>query len=126
MLLVSENTKGGHMQSGSQKPASSRKADFWSGHILNWKQTNLNKAEYCRHNGLSRHAFSYWCKKLESSQSPETDNAIVPLALKVQDLDTSSEVPLSLRIGRRFQVDIRADFNATVLQKLIKTLEAMA
>ena len=114
------------MQSGSQKPTSSRKADFWSGHILNWKQTHLNKAEYCRNNGLSRHAFSSWCKELESPHSPETDNAIVPLALKVQDLDTSPEVPLSLNVGRRFQVDIRADLNASVLQKLIKTLEAMA
>jgi hypothetical protein len=75
---------------------------------------------------LSRYAFSYWFKKLESPKSPEADNTIVPLALKVQDLDTNSEVPLSLRVGRRFQVDIRADFNPSVLQKLIKTLEAMA
>ena len=111
------------MQTQPRKHLSSIKSEFWSGHIRAWKESGLKKSEYCRQNGLSRHAFYYWQKKLDRSNG--SDNTVVPLSFMVQATGTK-EKTLSLNIGQRFQIDIQDDFNCEVLKKLINTLESIS
>ena len=105
------------------EPHSSR-AEYWAEQIQNWKDSGLSKAEYCQQNQLTKHAFHYWCKKLERIPEQEQANSIVPLDLQVQS--SRQNPPLVLKISHRFQVAIQGDFHPPVLQKLIKTLEEMS
>ena len=100
------------------------RSEFWADHISRWKKSDLSKAEYCRQHGLSRHCFLYWNKKLE--QSPEVQPEVVPLPFSVQTSASDQQASLSVKVGSRFVVVIQGDFHASVLKKLIKTLEAMS
>jgi len=100
------------------------RSEFWSGHINKWKKSGLSKAEYCRRHGLAKHCFLYWHKKLK--QSPEVQPEVVPLPFSVQTSASDQQASLSVKVGSRFVVAIQGDFHASVLKKLIKTLEAMS
>jgi hypothetical protein len=105
------------------------RAEYWSDHIQRWQDSGLSKAEYCRQNHLTKHAFYYWCKKLRHASQDEGSNqdegSVVPLPFRVVDL-IPGQPSLVLNIGQRFQVAIQGDFQPSVLKKLIKTLEGMA
>ena len=104
------------------QPATTR-AEYWSDHIRRWQDSGLSKAEYCRQNHLTKHAFYYWCKKLRYVNLDE--GSVVPLPFRVVDL-IPGQPSFVLKIGQRFQVVIQGDFQPSVLKKLIKTLEDMA
>lgn len=40
----------------------------WSWHVEAWRQSRLNRAEYCRHHGLSKNTFDKWMKHLISEE----------------------------------------------------------
>jgi hypothetical protein len=50
----------------------------------------------------------------------------VPLPFSVQTSASDQQASLSVKVGSRFVVAIQGDFHASVLKKLIKTLEAMS
>lgn len=108
-----------HIESGA-RPEITRH-EYWAEHIRAWQRSGLSKAEYCRQNQITKHAFHYWFKKL---QEP-AQGSVVPLDLRIGDL-APSQPQFVLNIGQRFQVAIQGDFYPPVLQKLIKTLEDMS
>ncbi len=108
----------------TQAPSPSDLHQYWSDHISRWKETSLSKAAYCRQNGLAKHCFHYWFRKLErSAEAPPT---VVPLPFPLQDPPPEHTTVLSVKIGPRFEVTIQGDFHPPVLKKLIRTLEAMS
>ncbi len=96
--------------------------EFWAKHIQAWKNSGLNKTEYCLKHNLYIATFYYWCRKLNRSST--SDNKVVPLPYKLQGSDSQPKA-ITLNISQRFQVDIQGDFDSSVLQKLINTLESM-
>ena len=106
----------------NKSKAQSKGSEYWAKHIRKWKDSGLSKAEYARQNELSRHAFYYWYNKLERKTS---NTAVVPLPFTVPDPREQQTKPITLNVGQRFQVDIQGDFDSSVLQKLISTLEGM-
>ena len=102
------------------KKSSTSKAMFWAEHVHNWRESRLTKIDYCRNNGLSRHAFYYWIKKFQKQDQP--DNKIVPIDLKLVETSANS-CSIRLIIKHRFYLDISRDFDSGVLSRLIRTLE---
>jgi len=98
-------------------------SDYWTEHIRKWQDSGLSKAEYCRQNQLTKHAFHYWFKKLQ--RVAQDQGSIVPLGLLVSNI-APSQPPLVLKMNQRFQIAIQGDFNPSVLQKLINTLESIS
>jgi len=41
---------------------------YWSLHVEAWRQSGLNRTEYCRHHGLSKNTFDRWMKHLISKE----------------------------------------------------------
>ncbi|MDZ7640642.1 MAG: hypothetical protein U5J62_01235 [Desulfurivibrio sp.] len=44
------------------------KRRFWAAHVAAWQHSGLTQTAYCREYGLSRHAFGWWRRKLETSR----------------------------------------------------------
>ena len=109
-----------HPKSKRRSPA---RAHFWAGHIQKWQHSMQTKARYCIEQGLSRHAFYYWFKKLEGKEHSQ-GGAIVPTNFTIIKTEPSTYQSIKLNVSR-FQVEIGTDFQARTLVKLIKTLEEM-
>ena len=104
----------------------SEKAAYWSEHIAAWQHSGLSQGAYCREYGLSQSSLSYWRKRLESTADREAAPfvTIVPVPLpgsSQADMETAPE-PLLVHVGNAIRIEIRGDFAAPVLEKLIHTL----
>ena len=44
-------------------------SDYWHHHINSWQQTDLNQISYCRQHDLNYHRFTYWRRKLITTDS---------------------------------------------------------
>jgi len=102
---------------------SSPKAYYWYCHIRDWRQSGLSRTAYCIEHGLSRYAFYYWFKRLDPVRQCQNANRIVPTDLIIREAEPKSYQPLRLCINDRYQLEIPGDFEASVLAKLIRTLE---
>lgn len=109
-----------HPQDDAQTAPST--SEYWLEHIRKWQESGLSKAEYCRQNDLTKHLFYYRCQRLRPA-SPD-EGTVVPLSFQVGDISPNQPC-LVITVGGRYQVAIEGDFHPPVLQKLIKTLEAI-
>ena len=73
---------------------------------------------------LQRTAFVNWFLKME--RSAVNRPTVVPVSFPLQDPPPEHKTALSIKVGSRFEVTIQGDFHQPVLEKLIRTLEAMA
>lgn len=97
-----------------------KKKQFWENHIKDCKESKLFQAEYCRKHGLKKDAFYYWNKKL--SKEPSGISLVsVPIKVNIQP----PLKPLVVNINNRFGIEIRGDFEAATLKKVVKTLEGV-
>lgn len=56
------------------------KADFWRGHLAEWRSSGLTQAAYCRQHSLSVPSFGYWRRTLET-RSATTSAALLPIVI---------------------------------------------
>ena len=104
----------------------SEKAAYWTEHIAAWHKSGLSQGAYCRRHGLSQSSWGYWRKRLARSADGEAAPcfAIVPVPLLASaqaDMATAPE-PMLVHVGNAFRIEIRGDFAAPVLEKLVRTL----
>ena len=104
----------------------SEKAAYWSEHIVAWHRSGLSQGAYCRRHGLSQSSMGYWRKRLETAAGKEGASCVtlvpVPLSASTQpDIATAPE-PMLVHVGNAFRIEIRGDFAAPVLEKLVRTL----
>ena len=104
----------------------SEKAAYWSEHIVAWRGSGLSQGAYCRRHGLSQSSLSYWRKRLGATDDVGVASFVtivpVPLLTSAQaDMATTPE-PLLVHVGNAFRIEIRGDFAAPVLEKLVRTL----
>ena len=110
----------------SRTEVRSAKATYWTEHIAAWHKSGLSQGAYCRRHGLSQSSWGYWRKRLARSADEEAAPcfAIVPVPLFASaqaDMATAPE-PLLVHVGDGFRIEIRGDFAAAVLEKLVRTL----
>ena len=104
----------------------SEKAAYWAEHFEAWRGSGLSQGAYCRRHGLSQSSWGYWRKRLARSADEEAAPyfAIVPVPLSASpqaDMATAPE-PMLVHVGNAFRIEIRGDFAAPVLEKLVRTL----
>jgi len=104
----------------------SERAAYWSKQIEGWQRSGLNQGAYCRQHGLSQSSLSYWRKRLGATNdrgaAPFVTIVPVPLPTSAQpDMATPPE-PILVHVGNAFRIEIRGDFAAPVLEKLVRTL----
>ncbi|BAH75341.1 IS66 family insertion sequence element accessory protein TnpA [Solidesulfovibrio magneticus] len=104
----------------------SEKATYWTEHIAAWHKSGLSQGAYCRRHGLSQSSLSYWRKRLGATDDVGVASFVtivpVPLLASTQaDMLTAPE-PLLVHVGDAFRIEIRGDFAAPVLEKLVRTL----
>ncbi|MFU2209836.1 IS66 family insertion sequence element accessory protein TnpA [Solidesulfovibrio sp. C21] len=104
----------------------SLKAAYWSEHVAAWQRSGLSQGAYCRQHGLSQSSLSYWRKRLGATNDRDAASFVtivpVPLLASAQaDMATAPE-PLLVHVGDGFRIEIRGDFAAPLLEKLVRTL----
>jgi len=104
----------------------SEKAAYWSEHVAAWQHSGLSQRAYCRQYGLSQSSLSYWRKRLGATNSRDAASfvTIVPVPLPMSakpDMVTAPE-PMLVHVGNAFRIEIRGDFDALVLEKIVRTL----
>lgn len=112
-------------ESGGQ--GCSGKAAFWSGHIEAWQRSGLSQGAYCRQHGLSQSSLNYWRARLSKSDkvsAPSVTFVPVPLPAPAPAIIAPSE-PILVHVGDDFRIEIRGDFAAPVLEKLVRTLRRL-
>lgn len=100
---------------------------FYQKHLTNWKSTGLSQAEYCRRNGLVRHRFGYWKRKLFKDEG-QVQFAVLPVSLSEQSVpfirDNVSS-PLRLMVDARFSLEIPEQFSQDTLKKVLQVLQVL-
>ena len=104
----------------------SEKTAYWSEHIEAWHRSGLSQGAYCRRHGLSQSSLSYWRKRLGATDDGEVASCVtivpVPLLASAQADMTTAPEPILVHVGNAFRIEIRGDFAAPVLEKLVRTL----
>ena len=110
----------------SSAELSFEKAAYWSEHIAAWHRSGLSQGAYCRRHGLSQSSWGYWRKRLATSAdegaAPRVTIVPVPLPASTQAEIATVPEPMLLHVGNAFRIEIRGDFAAPVLEKLVRTL----
>jgi len=102
----------------------SKKA-YWTEHIAAWQRSGLSQGAYCRQHGLSQSSLSYWRARLAkaSEKAPAPSVTIVPVPqLAPPQAVMAAQEPILVHVGDAFRIEIRGDFAAVVLEKLVRTL----
>lgn len=100
---------------------------FYQKHLANWKDTGLSQAEYCRRNGLIRHRFGYWKKKLFKEEG-QVKFAVLPVSLSEQStpfIRDNISSPLRLMVDSRFSLEIPDQFSQDTLTKVLQILQVL-
>ena len=104
----------------------SEKAAYWTKHIAFWHKSGLSQRAYCRRHGLSQSSLSYWQKRLGATDEVGVGSFVtivpVPLLASAQADMTTAPEPILVHVGNAFRIEIRGDFAAPVLEKLVRTL----
>ena len=96
---------------------------FWLVHIEAWRKSGLTQSEYCRQSQLSRDAFAYWKKRLPPEQKAEAASNLVPIPFRLPIPDRAKlSAPIGIVVGDRFRLEISADFDPALLEKILLTL----
>jgi len=105
----------------SATEARSEKAAYY---IEAWRRSGLSQGAYCREHGLSQSSLNYWRSRLaKAGGKVSTSPVIVPVPVfpPPQAAMTTTE-PMLVHVGNAFRIEIRGDFAAPVLEKLVRTL----
>jgi len=104
---------------------SSRKAKkiYWQQQIGNWRVSGLSQKQFCQRHSLALSTFTYWKRRIKIAKTE---------AVKFYPLTIPAPTPqpahsgLQLLIGKkRFVIELKEEFSATALRKLISTLEQL-
>ncbi len=98
-----------------------KRAACWLAHVEQWRQSGMSKAAYCAAHGLNFSSFRYWLRKSRSApvHVPVSPPAIVHLPFTLAPKAPS----IGLLVGNRYALDIPADFDETMLTRLLSVLE---
>ena len=102
-----------------------KKAAYWAGHISGWQRSGLSQGAYCRQHGLSQSSLIYWRKRLGPTIGTKAVPVVTIVPVPLPDpcqVDTTPPKPILVHVGDDFLIEIRGDFAASVLEKLVRTL----
>lgn len=106
------------MAKGIKSTSPNRKEQLWRKHIINWRESDLSQAEYCRRNELSAKSFTYWLGRIRKNPEPV---CFVRVPIKPQTPDG----PLSLIFGDDCRLEICDGFNPVTLENAVRVLRRL-
>ena len=101
--------------------------DFYASHLNTWRETELSQAEYCRQNGLNRHRFGYWKRKLFKKEEA-VEFIMLPTPVKESVISCSQDQgtsPIRLMVGSRISLEIPDNFSPGLLEKVLHVLQVL-
>lgn len=112
------------MQYQINKPSQASEHRKWQAHLAAQAKSGLNRAEYCRRQHISYHAFAYWQKKFGKPSGK--DVTLVPITVQtVPDRAARSGVSadLSIILPGNIAIAVSDNFSGATLNRLLKVLE---
>src|SRR3989339_16603 len=88
----------------------------WQAHLAAQAKSGLSRAEYCRRQQISYHAFTYWRKRL--SKPSGNDITLVPITLRPAPVHIGAHVgvtDLMLILPGKISIGIGENFSMTAL-----------
>ncbi len=113
------------MNSQSKAKHLEQKRRFWKSHVQAWKKSGYTQREYCNHNDLVPHRFTYW--KLKFEKAAKDTISFIPVTLlpqKIEEAGNKNTFMVHIQ-QRRFQVEVGDAFSTGPLTRLIRILEAV-
>lgn len=93
----------------------------WFAHVEQWRSSGLTKSEYCKVNGITIPALSYWIAR-QREQNPESGKLTLMPAKITGDADDSRSMSLILHCPNGSQVHFPAGTPAAWLGTLLAQL----
>jgi hypothetical protein len=106
------------MNTNEKLPTVESKSEYWAHHISAWKDSGLNIREYCELEDLSKNAFGYWRRKLNTPKPP--DDGFVELKLN----STDNVAVIHIRLRRGIELGIVPGTDTRYLGELVNVLES--
>ncbi len=99
----------------------------WEKHLNEWNGTDLSQAEYCRNNGLAPSQFTYWKTKLSKVIKPNIQLVQVPATVfenvpEIKNPVNYDNYEMKVIISNQIQIEVKSDFSAASLKRLVSTL----
>jgi hypothetical protein len=107
------------LASGSRSKNLNSKQQYWQKQIELWRRSGLKKAAFCRENNLSRWTFHYWNKRLKS----DAEEAVSFVKLPAIAIASVRAAAISVKLGDYYSVEVKSDFEAATLSRLLDVLE---
>lgn len=63
--------------------AARRGADYWRGHVEDWRQSGLSQIAYCARHGLNIKSFRRWRLKQQAAAAATPSLTLVPVSVSV-------------------------------------------
>lgn len=98
-------------------PSAESKPEFWSRHLVLWKDSGLNIREYCELEDLSRSAFGYWRRKLNSPKPPA--EGFVELKLP----SGGNDGHIHIRLNKGVELGVVSGTDTKYVAELVRALE---
>ena len=90
----------------------------WEARILEWKQSGMKMAAWCRENGLKASVLGYWNKKLSKTRTKDVQfTEIHPKPISVP----TNESKIIIKMGEA-RIEITETTNLELLGKVVKAI----
>ena len=94
--------------------------EYWRRVLETWSRSGVSQTAFCREQGLSRNAFTYW--KRQMGIASRRRGGFVELRSRLEPV-VSRKVEIRLRNGMRMSVDSGCD--PAGLAEMVRALEAL-
>lgn len=112
------------MEKSQRQIENEQKRRKWEEHIVGWEESGITQAEYCRIHDLNAGQFTYFKSRLKR----KSDNSS-PVAVQINpDMlqpETACRSPLRLNLENGLQIEIKNDFDPSLLAALIRTVRML-
>lgn len=92
---------------------------YWEKQVALWRRSGLNQSAFCREHKLSRWSFHYWRKKLLR----KSREAVSFVKLPAISINSAQPAAISVRLADRYSVEVKSEFEAATLRRLLDVLE---
>jgi hypothetical protein len=101
-----------------------KKQELWKKRIEDYQSSGLSGVRWCAEQGISEHQFWYWKKKWKKSPT-HTKEEVAPTWVPVMVEDPTPPKPtLTVRVGT-VEIEVKPDYDATLLQDVVRTLMSL-
>lgn len=96
----------------------------WEKHIVGWEQSGTTQTEYCRVHDLNAGQFTYWKSRFKRKRD-NSSLVAVQINPDMFQSEAACRSPLRLNLENGLQIEIKNDFDPSLLAALIRTIRTL-